>query len=324
MVEIEPDGGTSPYPAGSHLDLAVTIRGLPDVRSYSIVGAGPTDGAYRLAVKLLPDSRGGSRWVHTLVAGETIAISRPRSDFPLHHGRPEYLLIAGGIGITPIVGMAQTLAHHGRPFRLLYAGQTRDQMPFLDELAEICGDRLEMYATAERRRIDLAEAFDALHTDGEAYVCGPLRLMEAARVAWDAARRPPTRLRIETFGVSGRYPTAAFTVRVADTGRDVEVTSSRTLLAALADAGVDVMGDCLRGECGLCTVAVLAHDLPLDHRDVFLSETERADGEKLCACVSRAAGGTITIDTGARPDPLRRSSPEGGWVPASLRAAGAE
>jgi vanillate O-demethylase ferredoxin subunit len=165
--------------------------------------------------------------------------------------------------------------------------------------------------SGEGHRLDVHAAIDALHPDGEAYVCGPLRLMDAARTAWTVTGRPPARLRIETFGASGRYPTAGFTVRVADAGREVEVPATRTMLAALTEAGVEMMWECLRGECGLCTVAVLDHDLPLDHRDVFLSEDEQAAATALCACVSRASGGTVTIDTGARPDPTRWRSATG-------------
>jgi vanillate O-demethylase ferredoxin subunit len=309
LVEIEPAAGVSAFALGSHLDLSLLIDGMPDTRSYSLVGAGPIDGSYRIAVKLLPNSRGGSRWVHDLVPGQPVRISKPTSHFQLLHGRTEYLLIAGGIGITALVGMAETLARGDRPFRLLYAGANRDRMPFLDELTDVCGSSLEVCVSGEGHRLDVRAAIDGLHPDGEAYVCGPLRLMDAARTAWIATGRPPARLRIETFGASGRYPSASFTVRVADAGRQVEVPATRTLLAALTEAGIDVMWDCLRGECGLCTVAVLDTDHPLDHRDVFLSEDERAAGTALCACVSRASSGTVTIDTGARPDPAR-------WQPA--------
>jgi ferredoxin-NADP reductase len=314
LVEIEPAAGAAAYPLGSHLDLSLLIDGLPDTRSYSLVGAGPVAGCYRIAVKLLTNSRGGSRWVHQLVAGQPVRISKPSSHFQLFHGRPEYLLIAGGIGITAVVGMAEMLARRDRPFRLAYAGAHRDQMPFLDELADICGSSLEVFVSGEGHRLDVRASIDSLHPDGEAYVCGPLRLMDAARTAWTATGRPPPRLRIETFGASGRYPTASFTVRVADAGREIEVPASRTMLAALSEAGVDMMWDCLRGECGLCTVAVLDNDQPLDHRDVFLSEDERVAATALCACVSRASGGTVTVDTGARPDPAR-------WQPAPGSAA---
>jgi ferredoxin-NADP reductase len=108
------------------------IAGLPDVRSYSLVGDRPVDGAYRIAVKRLADSRGGSEHIHSLAPGAELSISEPRSHFELQYGRPEYLLVAGGIGVTPIVGMAHALARHGRPFRLLYAARSRAQMAFAE------------------------------------------------------------------------------------------------------------------------------------------------------------------------------------------------
>jgi vanillate O-demethylase ferredoxin subunit len=298
LIEIEPEAGAERYPTGSHLDLSVTLDGLPDTRSYSLVGEHPVDGAYRIAVKKLPDSRGGSEFMHRLEEGAAIEVSAPRSHFELQHGRPEYLLIAGGIGITPIVGMAQALARAGADFRLLYAARTPDALVFAGELRELLGDRLETYVG---RRIDLGAAIDALHEDGELYVCGPPALREAARGVWRDRGRRADRLRFETFATAGRFPTEAFRVRVRDHGdREVEVPRTRTLLAALEEAGVEVMSDCLRGECGLCAVTVLEADGDLDHRDVFLSEDEQDEGRSLCACVSRVAGGTATIDTGFR------------------------
>ena len=116
------------------------------------------------------------------------------------------------------------------------------------------------------------------------------------------AGRPPGRLRFETFGSSGRHPRAPFVARVRDHALTVAVPRDRTLLEARADAGVELPADCLRGECGLCTVRVVACDGALDHRDVFLSAAEKARGDRLCACVGRVHGGSITIDTGYRPE----------------------
>lgn len=299
LIEIEPEGGAEPYPTGSHLDLSVTLDGLPDTRSYSLVGERPRDGAYRIAVKKLPDSRGGSEFMHALERGAGLEVSAPRSHFELQHGRPEYLLIAGGIGITPLVGMAEALARARADFRLLYAARTDEALVLRDELGELCGDRLETFVG---ERIDLGAEIDRLHPDGELYVCGPPSLREATRAAWRERDRRADRLRFETFATAGRFPTEAFTAIVRDHGdRRVEVPRNRTLLAALADAGVDVMSDCLRGECGLCAVTVVEAEGDLDHRDVFLSEEEQEEGHALCACVSRAAGGSVTIDTGFRP-----------------------
>jgi vanillate monooxygenase ferredoxin subunit len=302
LIEIEPEDAARPYASGSHLDVAVILGELPDVRSYSLVGERPVDGAYRIAVKELPDSRGGSVYVRGLQPGARVEVSEPKSHFELQHGRPEYLLVAGGIGITPLLGMAHALARHARPFRLLYAARRREQLAFAGELAELLGDRLELFVSAEGRRLDLAAQIAALHPDGELYLCGPVGLREAAQRAWAEQGRPADRLRFETFASGGRFAPEPFAVRVRDHGdREVVVAQNRTMLDALRDAGVEVMADCLRGECGLCAVSVLAVDGALDHRDVFFSAEEQAEGGKLCACVSRAVGGSITIDTGFRP-----------------------
>lgn len=301
LIEIEPEAGAHPYPTGSHLDLTVAIGDLPDTRSYSLVGPAPVDGAYRIAVKAVPDSRGGSRFMHALERGDRLAVSAPRSHFELAHGRPEYLLVAGGIGITPLVGMAHELDRAGAPFRLLYAAHTREQMPFVDELAELCGDRVELFVSGDGDRLDLGAELDRLHEDGELYLCGPVGLREEALARWRERARPATRLRFETFASGGRFAPERFVVRVSERGgHEVHVPTDRTMLDSLRDAGVDMMWDCLRGECGLCAVSVLAADGELDHRDVFLSDEERAGGDRIVTCVSRAVGGTVTVDTGYR------------------------
>jgi vanillate O-demethylase ferredoxin subunit len=303
MIEIEPAGETHPYPTGAHLDIAVVIDELPDIRSYSLVGERPIDGAYRIAVKEIADSRGGSRYVRALERGAFVEVSEPQSHFELQYGRPEYLLVAGGIGITPIVGMAQALERHGRPFRLLYAARSRQQMPFVDELADLVGDRLELYVSSEGRRLDLGAEIDKLDPDGEAYLCGPLRLRDGAQHAWREKGRRPDRLQFETFASGGRFAPAEFVVRLHDQGdRSVTVRRDRTLLDSLTDNGVEMMWDCLRGECGLCAVRVLGAEGELDHRDVFLSDEQRREGTTIITCVSRAVRGAITIDTGFRPE----------------------
>ena len=303
MVEVEPDAGAHAYPTGSHLDIAVVVDELPDIRSYSLVGERPVDGAYRIAVKEVEDSRGGSSSCGRSRPGTPVEVSEPESHFELQYGRPEYLLVAGGIGITPLFGMAHALERHGRPFRLLYAARTREQMAFVDELGELLGDRLELFTSAEGRRLDLAAEIDRLHADGELYLCGPVRLRDAAQRAWREKRRRPDRLQFETFASGGRFAPEEFVVHVEGHERPVTVRRNRTLLDALKDAGVDMIWDCLRGECGLCSAKVRSAEGELDHRDVFLSEEEQGDGGTIITCVSRAVGGAITIDTGFRPDP---------------------
>ncbi len=290
--EIEPAGGTRAYSAGSHIDVEVYVGGQPETRSYSLVG-GPS-GVYRIAVQQAREGRGGSRYLWSLAPGAHLSISEPRNLFELAAGRPEYLLIAGGIGITPLVGMAETLGRTGARFRLLYAGRRRCEMPYLAELAA------EAFVSEEGRRLDLDAEIGGLELAGELYVCGPMRLLEAARRVWQQQGRPAAQFRFETFASSGSYAARPFVARLADRGIEVAVREDQTLLAALREAGVEVLADCLRGECGLCALNVLEAEAPLDHRDVFLSDAQKAEGRRICACVSRAAGGRITLDTGWR------------------------
>lgn len=301
MIEIEPAGNPAGrYPPGSHLDIRMTIDGQDDTRSYSLVGADPVEGRFRIAVKRLPDSRGGSVFMHALQPDAELSIAGPASHFELRYGAPEYALVAGGIGITPIIGMASLLDHAGAPFRLHYAGRRRADMPFVEELRQRLGDRLELHVSEEGSRLDVAAVVKGLQPDAELYLCGPLRLQEAARAAWREQHREPTNLRFETFASSGAYPPEEFVVTVVDHGKDVTVPENRSMLEALRGAGVEVMYDCLRGECGLCTVDIVSADCQIDHRDVFLSQEERAEQQKICTCVSRVIRGSIAVDTGFR------------------------
>ncbi len=301
MFELEPAGGVSAYPLGSHIEVQVRIAGLEDVRCYSLVGEQPEAGAYRIAVRWVVDSRGGSRYLWSVEPGATLAISQPRSHFHLTPDCPEYLLVAGGIGVTPLFGMAQALARRGARFRMLYAGRERAQMAFVPELSALLGDRLTLFVRGEGDVLNLDAELKHLHPDAEIYVCGPIRLMEAARRALCAAGRPPARLRIETFGSSGHGAAVPFEVAVRDHRRALTVRREQSLLDALVAAGIDVPGHCRRGECGVCAVQVLEVDGEIDHRDVFLSDAERAERQLICPCVSRVQG-RIAIDTGYRLD----------------------
>ena len=235
----------------------------------------------------------------TLEPGAALRVSAPKNHFELAYGAPEYLLLAGGIGITPLLGMAQALERRGASFRLLYAARHRSEMAYLSALESLLGDRLHLAVGEEGRRFDLAQELSRLHALGELYVCGPIGLMEAAKRAWSDAGRASVRCRLETFGSSGHLEAEPFVAHVQDRKLVVAVGRNQNLFDALTAKGITIAGHCRRGECGLCVVEVLGHEGELDHRDVFLSEGEKAGGRSLCTCVSRTTG-TITIDTGYR------------------------
>jgi dimethylamine monooxygenase subunit B len=301
---LRPDAGqVPPYPAGSHLNVAMLIDGQPARRSYSLVGDRDPD-LYRIAVRLAPDSRGGSRGMWNLKPGARIEISSPASLLEVDWARQNYCLIAGGIGITPITGIASALRRRNIDMRLHYAVRSRGAAAYLDELSSVLGDRLVVHASDEGARIDLDLTFDALPHDAIAIMCGPMRMLEAARRAWNDAGRAPADLRYETFGSSGLLPTAEFRVRLKDSGAELVVPTNSSMLDVLNDAGFEVMSDCQRGECGVCAVDVVAVEGEIDHRDVFFSEQQKKDNRKICPCVSRAVG-VVTIDTLFRPEAVQ-------------------
>jgi ferredoxin-NADP reductase len=299
LFEIAPSGEFVAPTPGSHINVTVQIDGRPDTRSYSTVGP-CDDGLYRIAVKLLPDSRGGSSYMWSLKPGARLTVSTPGNHFELGRGRPEYILLAGGIGITPIYSMALALAQAGANFRLLYACRSRQDLALADDLAERIGDQLRVFIDEEGAKVDLAAEISGLAPGGELYVCGPIGLLEAAKRQWQQSGRPVDQLRFETFGNSGRFATMPFTVKIPRLGREVEVPQNRTMLDALEAAGIAMIFDCRRGECGLCALDIIETDGIVDHRDVFFSDEEKAANKKLCTCVSRVAGGSITVDTADR------------------------
>ncbi len=298
MVEFAVEGMLPAFEPGSHLEVEVAIAGRPALRSYTCLPAPP--GRLRVAVGRHANSRGGSRFMWSLIEGARLRVTVPANHFELSWRASHYLLVAGGIGITPIYGMARALAARGASLRLAYAARSRSRMAFADELGRTLGSDAQFFAGDEGRRIDFAAEIAALPADAEIYVCGPVGMLDAAREAWTAAGRPASRFRCEVFGDSG-LPETDFRVEVAGHGRGVDVRPDQTLLDALVEAGIDMIHDCRRGECGLCAVDILALDGTIDPRDVFLSAHEKAENRRMCACVSRVVEGSVTVDVGFRP-----------------------
>ncbi len=293
------EGSVPRFDPGSHSNFRVHINGQAANRTYTVVPAPP--GHIAVAVKLHPHSRGGSRYMWSLAEGDTVRLTLPENRFELSWRASHYLLLAGGIGITPIYGMARALLARGASLRLVYAARSRGLMAFADDLEDLLGDRLEFKDNSAGQHMDFASEFAALPVDAECYLCGPIGMLEAAKAAWAAAGRPVSRLRFEVFGDSGLFAESPFTVEVLNRGISVPVRSDQTLLEALRAAGVDMISDCERGECGLCAVRVVTHDSAIDHRDVFFSAHEKLENQRMCACVSRFTGGSGVIDTGYRP-----------------------
>ena len=295
-LTLRPDRLVAAAPPGSHVDVTVDLLNGPETRSYSLVDLGHRDGRYRIAVRLDPRGRGGSRWMHALQCGARIALDGPISEFPPGPHRRPSVLLAGGIGITPVVGLARAMRDGGADYRIVYTGKSRARMAFVDHLELEHPGRVHIVESERGTRLDVEQVVADVPADGVLYVCGPMSLLTAIRAAWQRMGRTPGDLRFETFGTSGALPSVPFQVKVPARGLTIEVPTGVTLLDALENAGVELMYDCLRGECGLCRVKVLTAEGVMDHRDVYLSERQRAEGAVLCACVSRVAGPSVTLD----------------------------
>jgi vanillate O-demethylase ferredoxin subunit len=300
LFEIAPEGGVKPAEPGAHLDIALVVGGSPQTRSYSIVAADET--SWRIAVKLCAEGRGGSAAMFRLEPGAQLTISAPQNNFALEYDHGDYLLLAGGVGVTPLITMARALRQAGKAYRFVHVARSRAEAAFVDALSAAHGARYQPFFSREGAPLDVSAEIGRLAPAGQLYFCGPMRMQEATRRAWREAGRASADFRFETFASGGRYPPEVFTVRIPRLGKEVIVSEHETILTALTKAGVEIMSDCERGECGLCAVDVLAYDGAIDHRDVFLSEQERAENAKLCACISRAVGGTVSIDTAFRAE----------------------
>jgi ferredoxin-NADP reductase len=292
----EPEGTDLPgWEPGAHVDLMLA-DGL--VRQYSLCGDPGEPDVWRVGVLLNPNSRGGSRYVHdNLVEGASVRVRGPRNHFSLVDS-PRYRFIAGGIGITPILAMLETAQRAGNEWTLLYGGRTRASMAFATDLAEHYPERVTLWPTDERGHMDLESLLKDPQDDTLVYCCGPEGLLSA--VEQQCAHWPAGTLHIERFAAKAPPAEQAaaalerFEVVCHRSGITVEVPADLSILEALEDADVPVLGSCYEGVCGTCEAKVL-EGAPA-HRDSVLTEAEQASGTVMMTCVSRSRTERIVLD----------------------------
>ena len=290
LVLADPDGGDlAPAQPGAHVDL---IFGKDFARPYSVWSQLSQPRRWCVAVLREPDGRGGSEWVHTRVrAGDRLEVRGPRNNFPLVDAE-EYLFIAGGIGITPLLPMIEQLAARDARWRLLYGGRRRGSMAFLDRLRAF-GDAVDVRPQDEAGLLDLAGWMPEPRSGVAIYCCGPEPLLTA--VEKYCAPWPPGALRLERFRPAAAPETGggAFEVIAARSGTRVLVMEEQTIVDALGEAGVDIPTSCGEGTCETCVTRVL-EGRP-DHRDELLTDEQRLAGEML-PCCSRALTSPLVLD----------------------------
>ena len=289
-----------PFDAGAHID--VYVPGGP-VRQYSLSNAPTERHRYQIAVLRDAQSRGGSQGMHDAVrAGDTIRIGVPRNHFPLARQTAKPLLFAGGIGITPILCMAEHLAASGLAFEMHYCARARERAAFVERIdASAWAGNVRYHFDDEHGVIDLnglmAEAAPVAGNAGRhLYVCGPQGFMNAVLDTARSAGFTDDRLHFEYFAAAPEPSgdTASFDVRLARSGRVVTVPADCTVTQALAAAGVEVPVACEQGVCGTCLTRVLEGEP--EHRDVFLSPDEQARNDQFLPCCSRSKSRVLVLD----------------------------
>jgi ferredoxin-NADP reductase len=270
-----------PFVPGSHLVVECGER----TNAYSLLDDGAISSHYRISVLLNPEGDGGSRWLHERVReGDTLLVSTPRSAFAPIAAARHHLFIAAGIGVTPILSHARAAVRWGRSFQALYRHRPGHDA-HLTELREVCGSGLEEFTDRTSFSCRLTEALVSQPLGSQLYVCGPSGFTDDVLSEASAAGWPAARVHTERFSAADLEPGRAFAVRLSD-GGGVEVPSGVSLLEALESKGFRIANRCRQGVCGECRLDVV-RGTP-EHRDLYLSDAERAAGDSLMSCVSRS------------------------------------
>lgn len=293
---VDPAGQSLPaFSAGAHVDIHLA----PDlVRQYSLCGDPARSEVYRLGILKDPQSRGGSLAAHTrLKEGEEVWISLPRNHFPLVAGARRSILIGGGIGITPMIAMAHTLSGEGADFELHYRGRSRGTSAFVDELAVApFSERVHLYFSDEggRESFNLAAILGDPVAGTHVYVCGPAGFMTAVIDSAKALGFADGAIHREHFQVETDSSGEAFEVEARRSGVTLKVEAGQSIVEALATANIKVKVSCEQGVCGTCLCDVI-EGIP-DHRDVYLTDEEKADNDQILLCCSRARTPRLVLD----------------------------
>ncbi|AZG47323.1 PDR/VanB family oxidoreductase [Gordonia insulae] len=290
---VDPTGAPLPsWDPGAHVALHLP-GGL--IREYSLCSDPRDTARWTVAVLRAEQSRGGSTLVHDrLSVGAEIRIDGPRNAFALEPDATEHVLVAGGVGITPIVAMMRRLQDSGSRWRMLYAGRSRRTMAFVDEVTAH-GDVVTIHADDEVGGLpDLEAAVGVAQPGSVVYCCGPAPLLDAVASAVPDGVTVRTERFSAPVAVTPVGDDPAFDVVLERSGQRVHVAPDISVLDALIDAGVDVPSSCTEGICGTCEVGVVKGDV--DHRDFLLSETEHAANTTMFPCVSRCRSAELVLD----------------------------
>jgi len=289
------DTPLAPFEAGAHIDIFL----LPEVtRQYSLFNAWHHGEEYKIAIKMEMDGRGGSKHIcKTFKVGDEVTVSNPRNHFALEKSARHYILMGGGIGITPVISLAEQLIEQGdASFELHYFARSEQDAAFSDYLnQERFNGRVFTHWDdgPEEQKLDLADKFAAVQEQTQIYMCGPQGFMSAIENA--CQHWPEGSLKQEHFAsaVSSDAPKDPFNVRLQKSNIDVSVAENQSLSEALKEHGIIVNISCSEGVCGECLCNVVSGDI--DHRDTVLTDAEKKSNSKMTPCVSRAKGDSLIV-----------------------------
>jgi ferredoxin-NADP reductase len=286
------DGGLMPpFEPGAHIDVHLQ-PGL--ARSYSLVNDPVVRGHYEIAVHDSPSSRGGSRFIHeNWRVGQIVEISEPKNNFPMVEDASHTVLVAGGIGITPMIPMIARLEKLGRSWELHYVAASPERAAYVGHLEAHERAAIRFDGIPGGQPLDLAGICAAAPADAHLYCCGPTGMLDAF-VAINADR-PKGHAHIEYFTAETELATeGGYTLELARSGKTITVEEGETMLDALLTAGVDIGFACSEGICGTCEVKVLG-GVP-DHRDHFLSDEDKAANRSVMVCCSGSKSANLVLD----------------------------
>jgi len=285
------------FSAGSHIDVHLP-NGL--TRQYSLCNDPAESHRYLIGVLRDPATRGGSQAMHDLVCeGQVLRISAPKNHFPLAHEAHRSILLAGGIGVTPILCMAERLAVVGADFEMHYATRSRDRAAFYDRIiASPYAPRVQFHFDdgPPGQKLDIGTLLAVPQPGAHVYVCGPKGFMDAVLGTARANGWPESQVHYEFFSaeITKSDSDESFQVKLASSGRVVVVPKDKTVVQALADAGVEVQTSCEQGVCGTCLTRVLEGEP--DHKDMYLTPQEQAANDQFTPCCSRAKSAMLVLD----------------------------
>lgn len=282
------------FSPGSHVAVAIPGDRKKSRNSYSLCSSPYETGFYDLAVLLKDDSRGGSEYLHQISTGTKLEIGLPKNFFCLNSLARKYILIGGGIGITPFISMLANFSRFNKFFELHYAAKSIDDCAFYDFLQQEYSPQVKFYFSGRGERLEPKQILKEQPLGTHVYLCAPPSLMQKCNNTAQALGYPSSAIHRELFGAITTNKVKPFTAVLAQSETEIKVPRDKTLLEALEAAGMSPNYSCRAGGCGACEVKVVEGEI--DHLDSYYSREEKAQQDRILTCVSRAKSDQLVID----------------------------